>query len=149
MRELEQSRADLGPVVSERGLPGEKDSSAPSVDSLELLLAAAGPPMRPLPIEGSLLDQPGKPMTPGSSMDPALVEQLVRRLIIGGDRRRGVARLDLDGDYAGTTVWVRGEGSVVELEVVLGPGRSTDGLPERLLGRLRARGLDVTSLEVR
>jgi hypothetical protein len=74
---------------------------------------------------------------------------VVQRICIGGDRRRGVARIDLDGDYAGTTVWVRGEGRAIELEVVLGPGVSAAGLPERLAFRLRAKGLDISSLEVR
>jgi hypothetical protein len=128
---------------------GERDSGGPRIDALELLLASAAPPLRALPAEGPLLDLPGKLVSPGPSIEPALVEQVVRRLVIGGDRRRGVARMDLDGEYAGTVVWVRGEGRAVELEVVLGPGLSENGLPERLLARLRARGLDVSSVEVR
>jgi hypothetical protein len=64
----------------------------------------------------------------------------------GGDRRRGVARIELDGDFAGTTIWIRGEGRALELDVTLGPGLEGSGLTERLIGRLRARGLAVTEL---
>jgi hypothetical protein len=105
--------------------------------------------MRSVPIEGHLLDPLGKVVAASPTIETPIIEHVVRRLFIGGDRRRGVARIDLDGDYAGTTLWVRGEGSAIELEVVLGPGLAADGLPERLLGRLRASGLEVTSLEVR
>jgi hypothetical protein len=60
-----------------------------------------------------------------------------------------VARLELDGDYAGTTLWVRGEGSTLEIEVRLGVGLESSDLPERLLDRLRARGLEVSAVDVR
>jgi len=145
----ERSTADPGPAVGDRGLSGENDPGGPRVDALEVLLAAAAPPMRAPPTEGNLPELTGKVLIPSLMMEPVLIEQVVRRLLIGGDRRRGVARIDLDGEYAGTTVWVRGEGRAVELEVILGPNLSADGLPERLLGRLRARGLEVASLEVR
>lgn len=73
------------------------------------------------------------------------MEQLVRRIVWGGDRRRGVARIELDGDFAGTTIWVRGEGRALALEVTWGPGIEGEALTERLLARLRARGLEVTA----
>lgn len=145
----EGAAAHFGPTVRERPLLGDQESSGPNVDPLELLLAGAGPPIRSLPVEGHLPDPLGKVVTAGANVETPVIEHVVRRLFIGGDRRRGVARIDLDGDYAGTTLWVRGEDGAIELEVVLGPGLSADGLPERLLGRLRASGLEVSSLEVR
>jgi hypothetical protein len=96
-----------------------------------------------------LSETSGRVTERGSSVEFALVEAVVRRVAWGGDRRRGVARIELDGIFSGTTVWVRGEGRALELEVSLGPGVEAALLPERLLGRLRARGLEVTGLDVR
>jgi hypothetical protein len=143
----ERSPVESGPGVSWRTPPDDADSTGARLDPLVLSLAPPGPSMRLVPPEGLALEPRGAPAT--SIIEPALVEQVIRRLVIGGDRRRGVARIELDGDYAGTTIWVRGEGKAIELEVVLGPGLESEGLPERLLGRLRASGLDVCSLDVR
>jgi hypothetical protein len=84
-----------------------------------------------------------------SPFETALIESVVKRVSWGGDRRRGVARLELDGDYLGTTVLVRSEGTALEVEVSLGAGLASVDLPERLLDRLRARGLEVSTVEVR
>jgi hypothetical protein len=145
----ERSPVESGPGVSRRNPPDDASSSGTRLDPLELSLAAPGPAARLPPPDGLALEPKGIPVTAPASIEPALVEQAVRRLVIGGDRRRGVARIELDGDYAGTTIWVRGEGKAIELEVVLGPGLEAEGLPERLLGRLRQSGLDVCSLDVR
>jgi hypothetical protein len=83
------------------------------------------------------------------AFETVLLESIVKRVSWGGDRRRGVARLELDGAYAGTTLWVRGEGSALEIEIRLGAGLDSIDLPERLLGRLRARGLEVSAVDVR
>jgi hypothetical protein len=130
--------------VSVEPRPGE-------IDPLELNLA---PPLAPLvtaaphPVGGAgSAPAEGKPAA--QPFESALVENVVRRIVWGGDRRRGVARLELDGDYAGTTIWVRGEGRALEVEITLGVGSESNALPARLLARLRARGLDVADVAVR
>ncbi len=76
-------------------------------------------------------------------------EEAVRRVAWGGDRRRGVARIELGGEYAGTSIVVRGEGRDVALRVEVARGCDARDLPARLVERLEARGLCVTELEVR
>lgn len=76
-------------------------------------------------------------------------EEAVRRVAWGGDRRRGVARIELGGEYAGTSIVVRGEGRDVALRVEVARGCDARDLPARLVERLEARGLRVTELEVR
>jgi hypothetical protein len=80
--------------------------------------------------------------------DARVLEDAVRRIAWGGDRRRGVARLELGGSYEGTVVIVQGEGREVALRLELGPGAAVNRLPERLVERLAARGLTVTEVEV-
>jgi len=87
--------------------------------------------------------------TAAASIDVALVEQIVRRVVWGGDRRRGVARIDLDGALSGTSIHLRGEGRELELELSLGPGADGTALAERLLERLRARGIAIARWDVR
>lgn len=72
---------------------------------------------------------------------PELLEleigRVVRRLSVGGDARRGSARVETS---AGTTISVSVDGAVVHL--------SSDGdrdLAQRVASRLRARGYDVTA----
>jgi hypothetical protein len=77
------------------------------------------------------------------------VEEAVRRIAWGGDRRRGVARIELGGEHLGTTVVVQGEGREVSLSIELAPGRDAGSLPERLAERLRARGLSLRDVDVR
>ncbi len=80
--------------------------------------------------------------------DARALEDTVRRIAWGGDRRRGVARLELGGNYEGTVVTVRGEGREVALTLEIPPGTDVNRLPERLVERLTARGLTVTTIEV-
>ena len=141
--------ADSGPR-----LPGRQDLATPEregrpIDPLELTLAPVPDPHRAPVRELSSVEPGARSPLKGPALESALVEHVVRRVVWGGDRRRGVARLELDGDFAGTTIWVRGEGRALELEVLLGPGLRSEALPERLLGRLRARGLEVSGLEIR
>lgn len=84
-----------------------------------------------------------------SLADLAAVEEVVRRVAWGGDRRSGVARIELGGAHLGTAIVVRGTGREVSLSIEVGRGSDVGELPARLLERLRARGLDVTELEVR
>jgi hypothetical protein len=79
----------------------------------------------------------------------AVLEEVVRRISWGGDRRSGVARIELGGAHQGTAILVRGAGREVALSIELGQGDDAGALPERLVARLRARGLAVTELEVR
>jgi len=147
-----QRQAEIVPELSQRSADraqirlAERDGSP--IDPLELALAPAPGPYRVVGVDGVCPDPSGRSAVARAPVELALVEQLVRRVTWGGDRRRGVARIELDGDLAGTTIWVRGEGRTVALEVSLGPGVGAGGLAERLLGRLRARGLDVTGVEI-
>ena len=77
------------------------------------------------------------------------LEEAVRSIAWGGDRRRGVARIELGGEHLGTTLVVQGEGREVSLSIELAPGRDAGSLPERLTARLRARGLSLRDVEVR
>jgi len=79
-----------------------------------------------------------------AALDFTALEEAVRRVAWGGDRRRGVARIELGGEHAGTAVVVHGEGRSVGLSVQGAAGTAAGELAERLLERLRARGLDVT-----
>jgi hypothetical protein len=135
---------------SDRSLNLHAAPEGREVDPLELTLAQPpNPHHASTPALHELYETSGRTTERGQSIETALVQEVVRRVSWGGDRRRGVARIELDGAFSGTTIWVRGEGRSVELEVSFGRGLESDGLTDRLLRRLRARGLDVTELEVR
>jgi hypothetical protein len=107
------------------------------------LLAAAAPSA---PSAGSLV---GSSPAAASVAELAAVEEAVRRVAWGGDRRAGVARIELGGAHVGTAIVVRGAGRAVALSIELGSSSSAGSLPERLVERLKARGLTVTDVEVR
>jgi hypothetical protein len=70
-----------------------------------------------------------------------LVEGWVRRVSLGGDPRRAVARLDIGhGQYAGAELIIAAESGQVSVELTLPEGASADGLSQRLSARLQARG---------
>jgi hypothetical protein len=131
-------------------LPGggepRAEEIAPQVDPLALSLACAssGPASAPEPHALHLGVAPT-----GATVDVALAAEVLQRVAWGGDRRRGVARLELGGEFAGTVVIVHGEGREVALELTLPVGRCAGELPERLAARLTARGLVVRELVVR
>jgi hypothetical protein len=77
-----------------------------------------------------------------------VVEEVVRRVAWGGDRRRGVARIELGGEHAGTAIVVTGDGAEVALRIDAARGPEADALGERLAKRLRARGVSVTGVEI-
>lgn len=147
-------------------LPGDLDRGVPALHPLRRLGAATGeaqeealdPLTRSLagtfiavPVAGAApVAPPGAVVTPGGHAvaDFAAIEDAVRRVAWGGDRRRGVARIELGGEHAGTAIVVHGEGRSVGLTVHGSAGAATGELAERLLGRLRARGLDVSSVKV-
>ena len=78
----------------------------------------------------------------------SVLEEVVKRVSWGGDRRRGVARIELGGEHAGTAIVVRGEGRDVSLRIEVRRGGDAGALPERLRERLHARGLSVTDIEL-
>jgi hypothetical protein len=117
-----------------------------AVDPLALSLACATGVLAVAPEPSS--SPPGVAST-GGVLDVTLAAEVLQRVAWGGDRRRGVARLELGGDLAGTVVVVRGEGREVTLELTLPAGGSASDLPERLAARLSARGLVVRELVVR
>jgi hypothetical protein len=121
------------------------DVGAP-VDPLAMSLACVAPGAGATP-EASA--SPPGVAAAGAAIDATLAAEVLKRVAWGGDRRRGVARLELGGDLAGTVVVVHGEGREVTLELTLPAGRSAGELPERLAARLRARGLVVRDLVVR
>jgi hypothetical protein len=120
---------------------------APVVDPMVLNLASAVPPAVS-PSESS--PQSAVPVMSGiGPFDTVLATELLQRVAWGGDRRRGVARLELGGELAGAVVVVRGEGREVTLELTLPANHDAKDLPERLSARLEARGLVVRELVVR
>jgi hypothetical protein len=121
------------------------------LDPLELSLSVAlggGQPGMLTPVGNTLHDASSgaRPLVGG---ELALIEEVVRRISWGGDRRRGAARIELGGALVGTTIVVQGEGRTVALDIELGPGADAGTLPARLAARLAARGLEVRSVDVR
>jgi hypothetical protein len=133
-----------------RGFPDQAEGSggdlAPLLDPLAMSLACVGGG----PVATAEAVAAPAAATPVSgAFDVVLAAEVLQRVAWGGDRRRGVARLELGGELAGAVVVVRGEGREVTLELTLPAGRSAGELPERLAARLAARGLVVRDLVVR
>jgi hypothetical protein len=78
-----------------------------------------------------------------------LAEDVVRRVLWGGDKRRGTACIELGGILSGTLITVEGEGREVSVGIALPPGAELGELPARLRQRLARRGVVLRSLEVR
>jgi len=111
------------------------------IDPLELELSGAWSPVT----------QAADPIALGRSAPPGPLEavlacELVKRVQWGGDRRRGMARIEL---AAGAVIVLGNEGREVTLDITLPPGDGADGLAERLSKRLEARGILVTAVTVR
>jgi hypothetical protein len=117
------------------------------VDPLALSLASAAPVDRLAPLTTTVAGAAAP--APAPPLDAVLAAEVLQRVAWGGDRRRGVARLELGGELAGAVVVVRGEGREVSLELSLPAGARAAELPERLSARLAARGLVVRELVVR
>jgi hypothetical protein len=70
-----------------------------------------------------------------------LLNGLARRVAWGGDRRRGSARIEVSqGALAGATLIVHAEERAVSVELQLPPGVGAQGVQERIVERLEARG---------
>jgi len=131
------------PELTHRGVPSEATGSATDeqraapLDPLELVLSA--PVLRGEPAA----------VVRGGAFD-ACVQDIVRQIAWGGDRRRGAARIELGaGRFAGASVLVEAEGNQVSLELRAPAGVDAALLGERLRERLEARGLVVRELSVR
>jgi hypothetical protein len=118
------------------------------LDPLCRSLAASAGPALLAPVGASPPASPSAQIAP-SLGDLAVLEEVVRRVAWGGDRRSGVGRLELGGAHVGTAITVRGTGREVALSIELARGSEAGNLPARLVERLRARGLEVTEVEVR
>jgi len=121
------------------------------IDPLELSLACATLPVTPaaeaLALARSAVVAAAVPaVVPPGVLDAALALEMVKRVQWGGDRRRGVARIEL---AAGAVIVLENEGRAVTLDITLAPGETKDDLPERLSRRLEARGIAVTGVTVR
>lgn len=69
-----------------------------------------------------------------------LLERWVRRIALGGDPRRGVAKLDIGhGRFAGAELWIVAEAGSVSVELSL-PRAGDSDLAQRLRRRLERRG---------
>jgi hypothetical protein len=82
------------------------------------------------------------PLPPAAAAEVArLVERWVRRVALGGDQRRGVARLDIGGGrFAGAELLVTTEAGRVSVELSLPSTVNDPALSERLRARLEQRG---------
>jgi hypothetical protein len=121
----------------------DREQTGALIEPLARSLAVAGIAAASSPPSGSA--QPGASL---SALELAAFEDVVRRVSWGGDRRRGVARIELGGEYAGTSVIIRGEGRELSLRVEVARGADARDLPARLVERLAARGLQVTDIEI-
>ena len=75
---------------------------------------------------------------------PQLVERWVRRVALGGDARRGVARLDIgEGRYSGAELLVTAEARHVSVKLSLNGAEADEGLARRLRAGLEAKGYAV------
>lgn len=119
--------------------PDERPRWGHSPENLAELFACLSP------LSGAGAALPAEP--PGASPAAAaqvaeLVERWARRISLGGDQRRGVARLDIaEGRYAGAQLLVSAEGSHVAVELTLPESPRDASLPERIRARLAQRGL--------
>lgn len=74
----------------------------------------------------------------------SLMERWVKRVALGGDQRRGVARIDIaEGRFAGAELLVVAEAGQVSVELSLPADTSAAGMVERLRSRLERRGLSA------
>jgi hypothetical protein len=76
--------------------------------------------------------------------------RLVRRVAWGGDGRRVTARIEIGaGECAGATILIHAVERQVAVEIELPPGARLESWRERIEGRLRERGLEVSDVTVR
>jgi len=78
------------------------------------------------------------------------VEELVRRISWGGDRRSGTARIEFGaGALEGGSIVVQALGRQVEVVLEVPAGFDGRALEDRLRQRLAARGIELAAVTVR
>ncbi len=117
---------------------GSEREQLPLIDPLELVFALPQPSSAPTRND-----------TPRADF-AAAVEEVVRRISWGGDRRSGMARIELGaGALKGAVIVVRAEeGRRVAIELALPRGADGAALERRLRDRLTSRGIDLSELSV-
>jgi hypothetical protein len=131
--------------VNPRGEAAERRELEPLALALADPLAGLVPAIEPRAVAVNGVAAPS--VEP--AWESALVAEVVQRVAWGGDRRRGVAHLELGGALAGTRITIEGEGREVRVDIALGAGGVLADLPERLAARLARRGITLRSLDVR
>ncbi|HYQ15799.1 MAG TPA: hypothetical protein VEQ58_08580 [Polyangiaceae bacterium] len=115
----------------------EQGSGGGSLDLGELLALFNPPAPSDLPAPPA---SPPSPQSPGVADVAQLLERWVRRVAVGGDQRRGVARLDIGtGRFAGSELVVMVEAGQVSVDLRV-PEALDPSLAERLRSRLERRG---------
>ncbi len=137
------SRPADGPATNTGGTGGGAQGEAPPpgadplplIDPFEVVFAV------PKGAQHSACD------TPRADYATA-VEEVVRRISWGGDRRSGTARIELGGGpLKGAVIVVHAnEARRVAIELELPPGLDATGLAQRLRQRLAGRGIDLSAL---
>ncbi len=142
---LDEDKAPKAAQMFPRG-EGEEDASAALAPGDRSVL---GEPRMLEPGEWLALFSPGaEPVPvvaqgqqhPGVADISVLMERWVRRVALGGDARRGVAKLDIGaGRFAGAELVVVAEAGRVAIELSV-PGATDASLARRLQSRLERRG---------
>jgi hypothetical protein len=155
--ELLRPLAPPEPTPARPGLPREhrsvdRDRREPRDEDTSYAREAPRAELDPLIRQTAQLAAPENPVARAApdvaarvSMDE-LLPQLVRRIAWAGDRRRGSVQLELGSGavHDGTVITVHADDGRVRVELG-GPG--ADALRERIGERLRARGIDVESVD--
>jgi hypothetical protein len=119
--------------------PDDGSGNQAQLDPLEIVLAVPATPAAPLASD----------FTPRADFATA-VEELVRRISWGGDRRSGTARIELgNGSLEGGSILVQALGRQVQVELDLPAGFDGRALEQRLRERLAARGIEVAAFSLR
>lgn len=142
MSRLGRSEPDLRDLA-----PGDHPGISRGPTDFAELMAWLGPPPEVGAPAGVPEPTPSVAGPAAAAQVAELVERWARRVSLGGDQRRGVARLEVgEGRYAGAELVVSAEGGHVSVELTLPEVARDSGLSERLQARLAQRGLsaDVT-----
>jgi hypothetical protein len=105
------------------------------------------PGPRTLPPEGAVaLHQAGPPISPFAEV----WSRLVRRFAWGSDGRRTTARIEIgEGEWCGATIVVTAAAREVAVHIEAPAGAGAGAWSERLVERLRERGLELSELTIR
>ncbi len=134
----ERAERSAPPSETESDSAPPPEGAAPGWDPLALLA----------PGEVQHVSSEASP-APASISNAVALAEVVRGIAWGGDRRRGTARLELGGRFAGAVVLVDASGDTLNVELQSAPGVDGAELAERLRERLVERGLRLEGLVVR